>query len=72
MAIPANWAVGRKGLRKLLRPQFSPLNRLVVWAEQPWCVIQMMKFAESLVTNRALFSFVQLRNNMPEQAVLRV
>jgi hypothetical protein len=72
MAIPANWAVGGKHLGKLLRPQFSPLNRLVVWAEQPWRVIQVVKFAESFVTNRALLSFIPLRNNIPDQAVLRI
>ena len=72
MAIPAHWAVGGKHLRKLLRPQFSPLNRLVVWSEQPWGVIQVVKSAESLMTNHALLSFIPLRNNIPDQAVLRV
>lgn len=72
MAIPANRAVGGEHLGKLLRPQFSPLNRLVVWTKQPWSVIQVVKLSESLPTNHALLSFIPLRNNIPNQAVLRI
>jgi hypothetical protein len=44
MAIPANWAVSGKHLGKLLGPQFSPLNRHVVWTKQPRRVIQRLEW----------------------------
>ena len=35
-------------------------------------MIQVAKFIESLVTDRALFAFIPLRNNIPDQAVLGI
>ena len=72
MAIPANWTVCGEHLGKLLRPQLSPLNCFVVWRKQPWRVIQVVKLADSLVADRALLSFIPLRNNIPDQAAFRI
>src|ERR1035438_10561301 len=62
MAIPANRAVRRKHLGKLLRPQFSPFNRLVIWAEESWGVIQVTEFPDRLPANRAALSFIDRKS----------
>src|SRR5450755_1417354 len=72
MTVPAYRAMSRKHLGKLLGAQLSPLHCFLVWTEQRRGVIEMLELAESLVTVAALFAFVPLRNDIPDEAVLGV
>ena len=70
VAIPANRTVGRKHVGELLRPQLSPLDRSMVGIKQRRRVIQMAKFAERFAAEDAILSFIQIRDDIPNQAFL--
>src|SRR5438477_9572416 len=72
MATPADGLMCRKQVCKLLRSDVGPLKSLVVRSQERRDMIKMMKPSKALVAKNALSSFIPIRHNVPDQAVLRI
>src|SRR5579862_1103488 len=71
VAIPANGLMRREDVRQLLGTHVFPLRGLEIGPEQSGGVIHVMKL-DRLAAEDAIFPFVPLRDDIPDQAILRI
>src|ERR1700758_1781390 len=71
VAIPANRLMRREDVGKLLGAHLLPFRRFKIGSEQSRGVIHVMKF-DRLVAKDAILPVVPFRDDIPEQAILRI
>lgn len=69
VAVPADRLISGEDFGKLFGAELLPLGSLEVWAQQSWCVVDVMERTDRLPTEGAALPFIPLRDDIPDQAV---
>ena len=70
VAVPADRPVCGKNFRQLFRPDVFPLRSPAIGRQQGGRMVQVMERTDGFVTEHAIFPFIPLSDQVPNQAIL--